>query len=80
MKKKSCRETIELLMDYLEGKLSPEDHEALKQHFSDCPPCLAFVRSYQEMPRILREATEIPMPQEMESRLQAYLKEKHEIK
>jgi anti-sigma factor (TIGR02949 family) len=78
--KKSCRETIDLLMDYLEGRLSPQDHEALKNHFADCPPCLAFVRSYQETPRILRKATEIHLPPEMESRLQKYLRAKHETK
>ena len=76
MRKTTCRETIDLLMDYLEGRLSPEDQEALKKHFADCPPCLAFVRSYQETPRIFREATEVSIPSEVEKRLEKFLKEK----
>jgi anti-sigma factor RsiW len=78
MKKKTCRETIELLMDYLEGKLPPEDQEALKGHFANCPPCLAFVRSYQETPRIFRVATEVAIPTEVEKRLEEFLKEKRD--
>lgn len=76
IQKKSCRETIELLMDYLEGRLPSEDHEALKLHFSECPPCLEFVRSYQETPRIFRQATEVRIPSEVEQRLKDFLRKK----
>jgi len=76
MKNLTCRETIDLLMDYLELKLPQEDHEALKKHFADCPPCMAFVRSYQETPRILRKVTEVQLPPEMEKRLHEYLNKK----
>jgi anti-sigma factor RsiW len=75
MEKKTCRETIELLMDYLEGRLSAENQESLSNHFRDCPPCLAFVRSYQETPRIFREATKVKIPSEVEERLQQFLKD-----
>jgi len=80
MQKKSCRETIELLMDYLEGRLSPEEHQALKIHFEDCPPCLDFVDSYQATPRILREATAVQVPPEVERELKEYLQKNRRSK
>ncbi|HSA58843.1 MAG TPA: anti-sigma factor [bacterium] len=74
MGKKTCQETIELLMDYLEKRLSPEEHAALKEHFDECPPCLDFVRSYRETPRIVREATAVQIPPEVEQRLKDFLR------
>ncbi len=38
-----CREVVELLTDYLEGALSPRDHERLEGHLAACPPCTAYL-------------------------------------
>ena len=45
-----CKECIELLHDYLDGELSPEIEASLEEHFADCPPCIAFVNTYN-LPR-----------------------------
>ncbi len=76
MRTKSCRETIELLMDYLEGHLPPEEKSALDAHFSACKPCLDFVRSYERTPSVLRKATAVKIPPEVSERLTQFLKEK----
>lgn len=76
MKTKTCRETIELLMDYLEGQLPPEEKSALDAHFAACKPCLEFVRSYERTPSVLRKATEVEIPPEVSDRLIQFLKEK----
>ena len=76
MKNTTCRETIDLLMDYLEERLPPEDREALDAHFAACAPCLAFVRSYRETPRILREATAATLPGHVEASLKTFLRAK----
>ena len=52
-----CVSGVELLMDYLEGVLSAEMHAALDEHVAGCEKCAAFVASYCETPRILRDAT-----------------------
>jgi anti-sigma factor RsiW len=69
-----CVSGVELLMDYLEGVLSPEIRAALDQHVAGCERCAAFVASYCETPRILREATATPLPAEVEASLQAFLR------
>jgi len=71
---KSCRETIDLLMDYLEGRLSPEEEAALNRHFADCKPCLEFVNSYRKLPELFRHATKVAIPPQMNERLLRFLK------
>ncbi len=78
MQTRTCRETIDLLMDYLEGQLPPEEKAALDAHFSACKPCLDFVRSYRETPRLLRKATAAEIPPEVSERLAKFLKEKRD--
>jgi len=74
---KCCRDAVELLMDYLERKLPPADQAALDEHFRACPPCLDFLASYQETPRIVRECTSVPaVPSEVKARLRRFLEQK----
>jgi anti-sigma factor RsiW len=69
-----CRSGVELLMDYLEGILPPELRAALDEHVAGCPRCTAFVESYRNTPRILREATAAPLPPDLEASLKAFLR------
>ena len=73
---KTCRETIDLLMDYLEGRLSAKEEAALDRHFADCKPCLEFVKSYRKLPELFRHATKAVIPQEMNDRLLRFLQSK----
>jgi anti-sigma factor RsiW len=70
---KTCRETTDLLIDYVEDVLSSDERAALDAHFAACPPCLAFVRAYRETPRIARESTAAQMPREVRARLESFL-------
>jgi anti-sigma factor RsiW len=74
VKEIACVSGVELLMDYLEGVLPPELRTAMDQHVSDCPRCAAFVTSYCEAPRIVREATAAALPADLEALLRAYLR------
>ena len=58
-----CKECLELLHDYLEGELSPDVSASLEEHFKDCPPCIAFVKTYKSTTHFCQTAlksTEIP--------------------
>jgi anti-sigma factor RsiW len=76
MSGKTCQETVALLADYLEGKLSPADRAGLDEHFVTCPRCVRFLRSYQETPRLVRDTTAASLPEEVRDRLQRFLAEK----
>ena len=70
----TCVSGVELLMDYLEGVLSPEVRAALDEHVAGCDRCAAFVASYCETPRILREATAATLPADVEASLKEFLR------
>ena len=74
MKNSPCTSGVDVLMEYLEGALSTEDGAAVDAHVPGCPHCLAFVASYRETPRIIREATAIEMPADLETSLLAVLR------
>ena len=74
MKQIACVSGVELLMDFLEGVLPADLHAALEEHVAGCPRCAAFVASYLETPRILRDATAAVLPADLEASLKAFLR------
>jgi anti-sigma factor RsiW len=68
-----CRDGVDMLMDYLEGTLSPADREAVETHVQGCPRCVAFTESYRQTPRILRAATVAALPDDLKQSLRAVL-------
>jgi len=74
MREIACAAGVERLMDYLEGVLPSHLHAALDEHVAGCPRCAAFVASYRETPRILREATAATLPADVEASLEAFLR------
>jgi anti-sigma factor RsiW len=69
-----CVSGVELLMDYLEGVLADDVRKALDEHVSGCARCAAFVASYRETPRILRDASAATLPSGVEASLHAFLR------
>lgn len=74
MKEIACASGVELLMDYLEGVLPDDARSALDAHIAGCPRCVAFIASYRETPRILREATGAALPADVQESLRAFLR------
>lgn len=64
-----CVSGVELLMEYMEGALAPDVRAAIEAHVAACPRCEAFIASYREMPHIMRDATTIEMPADLEASL-----------
>ena len=69
-----CASGVELLMDFIEGVLPSEVSAALEAHVAGCARCAAFVASYQATPRILRDATTVTLPADIEASLKAFLR------
>jgi anti-sigma factor RsiW len=74
MKEIACVSGVELLMDYLEGVLPADVHAALEAHVAGCARCTAFITSYRETPRIMREATAAAVPADLQASLLAFLR------
>ena len=69
-----CTPGIDVLMEYLEGALSTENRAAVDAHLARCPHCVAFAASYRETPRIMRAATAVEMPADVERTLLSVLR------
>ncbi len=71
-----CRDINGLLHDYAEGLLELSVHKELDRHLSDCPGCLAFVKTYKETIRLSKDLRTGEMPPELQEKLESFLKAK----
>ena len=69
-----CVSGVDLLADYLEDVLPADVRASLEQHVVGCERCRAFLASYQATPRILRDATDAALPDELRASLRAWVK------
>lgn len=69
-----CKDCVDVLDDYVDGALSPDEKDALEEHLSYCPPCVAFVRTYRATSRVARSHLVQDMPSEMSCRLHSFLR------
>lgn len=69
-----CSSGVELLMDYLEGVLPMDVRAGLDAHVAGCERCAAFIASYRETPRLLRDATDVELPADVQTSLSAFLR------
>jgi len=74
MMETACVSGLELLIDYLEGQLPASTVSALDGHVAGCERCQAFIASYQATPRIIRDATDLPLPAGMQTSLVEWLR------
>lgn len=74
----NCKKIIDVLCDYLEGHMGPDDRKALENHLEDCPSCDAFFESYQKISFMCRNLRPDRIPPELSRRLMDFLREKAE--
>jgi hypothetical protein len=44
-----CKDVVENIMDHIEAELDDQTLKELEKHSSECPECLAFIRTYKKM-------------------------------
>ena len=44
----ACRDLVELVTDYLEDALSPEQHARFQRHIAGCDGCTAYLEQMRE--------------------------------
>lgn len=69
----TCQDLIALILDYLEGGLTPEDAAEFEAHLRDCPPCQAYLATYRKTKAVAGAAGRVEMPEEMKQRLREFL-------
>ncbi len=44
----TCQELVELVTDYLDGKLSAQDHARFERHLAICEPCTTYLKQIRQ--------------------------------
>ena len=48
MDEMACKELVEVVSDYLEGKLAEADRVRFESHLEECPYCVEYVEQFRE--------------------------------
>ena len=70
----TCKDSVELLLEYLDGELTPELRSKLEAHLGGCTPCEDFLKSYSATPAICRKALARDVPREVAAKLTDFLR------
>ena len=67
----TCKELVELVTDYLEGALPPEDVKDFERHLSVCSSCRNYLTQMRQTIQTLGKLTEDSIPDDTEQELLA---------
>ena len=77
----SCKDLLEWLSEYIDGELTGDLYEKIKNHSSDCEPCVAFIETLQKTSELIQSKPGIDVPPAAMDELTAALQQcKTEIK
>ena len=76
----SCKNTLIQLSDFLDGDLDPALAEELKQHLIACDDCRVVVDTTRQTIQLYCNAEPIPLPEDVEKRLQQALAKKLKLR
>jgi anti-sigma factor RsiW len=62
----SCRELVELVTDYLEGALPPEEHARFEEHIERCNGCRVYLEQIRQTVAALGHLPEDALSRESE--------------
>jgi anti-sigma factor RsiW len=65
----TCKELVEIVTDYLEGRLSTEDRLRFEQHLAICEGCGAYLEQMRQTIQIAGALREDSLPHENRERL-----------
>jgi len=71
----TCKDVIELLLEFLESTLTPNVLGNVERHLDNCPACVAYLNTYKKTQELTGEVTRVPMPEDIKARLRQFLLE-----
>jgi anti-sigma factor RsiW len=65
----TCRQVVELMTEYLDGALSPEDRARFEDHLAGCDGCRAYLAEMRTTREVVGRLADEPIPQSVEDEL-----------
>jgi anti-sigma factor (TIGR02949 family) len=72
----TCRDLIDVIDEYLDGRLPAAEISALERHLAGCEACRAYLATYRRTRALGARAGRVEMPDEMRARLRLFLRER----
>ncbi len=72
----SCKDVVDLIMDYIENSLEPEAVKDFDKHIDGCECCHGFINTYKRTISLTNQISREEIPDELYSRLSTLLKER----
>jgi anti-sigma factor RsiW len=60
----NCEELHPMLLDFVDGDMTPEDRAAVRTHLAECPACRAEIEELRAGARAVRAAVEVAAPRQ----------------
>ncbi len=71
----NCKDSIDLLLEYLDGDVTVEVNQHLEEHLKGCSPCEEFLKQYKQTGTLCRKALRAKMPREVADKLTSFLRD-----
>jgi len=65
----NCNELVELITDYLEGRLSAQEHERFEEHLEECPYCRNYLEQMRQVIKTVGQFEEKHISSEAKEKL-----------
>ena len=72
----SCKDVVDLIMDYIENNLDPETVKDFDMHIDGCGCCHGFINTYKKTVSLTHQISCEEIPDQLYSRLSTLLKER----
>lgn len=68
-----CPDYINGLNDYIDGEIDPELCAEIERHLGQCENCRIMVDTLKQTVKLCKEGQHVPLPPELENRLNNFL-------
>jgi anti-sigma factor RsiW len=68
----SCQELVELVTDYFEDALAPEERARFEEHLEGCPGCRAYVDQMRVTMRLVQATEQLEQRPEVAGLMRAF--------
>ena len=73
---KGCKQMTDLVLDYLNDKLSPTVKRDFQQHLRICPDCVSFLNTYKKTVAATRTVAIEAIPQKVRNNILIFLRKR----
>ncbi|MBA2383383.1 MAG: zf-HC2 domain-containing protein [Actinobacteria bacterium] len=65
----SCRHVVDLVTEYLEGGLPPDERLAFERHVAICPPCRGYLSQMRRVQQVAGSLSDDDVPERLRASL-----------